>query len=95
MKNQEKQDPVRAAAVAWAEVEYRNAESFSRSDLALTVNAYRAAHFAALEAVRAEMERRYAQCGGSHLKGSYEAGEQSAYGEAECWVENLMEKYHG
>lgn len=49
-----------------------------------------AARKAALEEVRAEMERRYGSF--KALKGSYEAGEQSAYGEAECWVEELMEE---
>ena len=59
MSNQDKQDPVRDACVAWAEVEYRNAASFSRSDLALTVNAWRASREAALKEFKAEAEAQF------------------------------------
>lgn len=59
MRTQDKQDPVREAAVAWAEVEYRNATSFSRSDLALTVNAWRASREAALKEFKEDAEAQF------------------------------------
>lgn len=88
MSNQDKQDPVRDAAVAWAEVEYRHAASFTRSDLALTVNAWRASREATLLEVHEQIKRIHEELMG-RFGGSYDISWMIALEEVDGEVEKM------